>query len=113
MDSAFATANKPSIIKSKKRETIASCAESPEEYEELMAALSVRQAAEWGMRALQGAFGRLKTVWPYEEKDERYWGLALISLLYNYSANNMDLNQVRRVYWEELYGSNYENSINV
>ena len=109
MDSAFANANKESIIKSKKRETIASTAESREEFEELMAALSVRQAAEWGMRALQGAFGRLKAVWPYEEKDERYWGLSVISLLYNYSANNMDLNQIRRVYWQELYGSNYEN----
>jgi len=109
MDSAFANANKESIIKSKKRETIASTAESTEEFEELMAALSVRQAAEWGMRALQGAFGRLKAVWPYEEKDERYWGLSVITLLYNYSANNMDLNQIRRVYWQELYGSNYDN----
>ena len=108
MDSAFANANKESIIKSKKRETIASTAESREEFEELMAALSVRQAAEWGMRALQGAFGRLKLVWPYEENDERYWGLSVIALLYNYSANNMDLNQIRRVYWQELYGSNYD-----
>ena len=108
MDSAFANANKESIIKSKKRETIASTAESREEFEELMAALSVRQAAEWGMRALQGAFGRLKSVWPYEENDERYWGLSVIALLYNYSANNMDLNQIRRVYWQELYGSNYD-----
>lgn len=110
MDSAFANANKPSIIKSKKRETIASSAESREEFEELMGALSVRQAAEWGMRALQGAFGRLKAVWPYEEKDERYWGLALISLLYNFSANNMDLNQIRNVYWKELYGNNNNNN---
>jgi len=55
-----------------------------------MAALSVHQAAEWGMSALHGAFGRLKAVWPYEENDERYWGLSVISLLYNYSANNMD-----------------------
>ena len=109
MDSAFANANKPSIIKSKKRESIASIAESREEFEELMAALSVRQAAEWGMRALQGAFGRLKAVWPYKEKDERYWGLSVIALLYNYAANNMDLNQIRRVYWQELYGSNYKN----
>ena len=61
VDMSFATASKDSIIKSEKRETIASTAESQEEFEQLMAALSVRQAAEWGMRALEGAFGRLKT----------------------------------------------------
>lgn len=108
MDSAFAAATRPSIIKSKKRETIASMAQSTAEYNELVEALSLRQSAEWGMRALQGAFGRLKACWPYEEKDERFWGLTLIAYLYNYSANNMDLNQVRRVYWQELYGSNYD-----
>ena len=81
--------------------------ESREEYEQLVQALSLRQTAEWGMRALQGAFGRLKAVWPYEERDERLWGLTLITLLCNCSANNVDLNQIRRVHWQELYGSNY------
>ena len=65
MDSAFATSNKQSIIKSKKRETITTTAQTPEEYEILVQAVSMRQSSEWGMRALQGAFGRLKAVWPY------------------------------------------------
>jgi hypothetical protein len=104
MDSAFATAGRESIIKSKKRETIATSANSNEEYEVMMQALSCRQSAEWGMRALQGAFRRLKATWPYEERDERFWGLSVIVHLYNYAANNMDLNQVRRVYWSEIYG---------
>ena len=108
MDSAFATSNKPSIIKSKKRETITTTAQTPEEYEVLVQAVSMRQSSEWGMRALQGAFGRLKAVWPYEERDERLWGLIVICMMYNYAANNMDLNQIRRVYWHELYGSNYD-----
>jgi hypothetical protein len=34
--------------------------------------------------------------------------LTLIVLLYNYLVNNMDLNQIRMVYWEQLYGSNYQ-----
>ena len=84
MDSAFAVSTRPSIIKSKKRETIASSARDNEEYHCLMAALSIRQLAEWGMRALQGAFARLKATWPYEENDERFWGLTLIAYIYIY-----------------------------
>eukprot|EP00977_Amphora_coffeiformis_P026502 scaffold27240_cov154-Amphora_coffeaeformis.AAC.1 len=52
------------------------------------------------MRALQGAFPRLKTRWPYEERGERDIGLTLIALLYNYQASCMRLNQIRNVYWQ-------------
>lgn len=107
MDSAFSASGKQSIIKSTTKERISTTAENEHEYEVLSAATSVRQAAEWGMRALQASFCRLKATWPYEEKDERLWGLTLIVYLYNYAANNMDLNQIRQVYWKELYGSNY------
>ena len=98
---------KESIIKSTTKERISTTAENAHEYEMLCAATSIRQAAECGMRALQASFSRLKATWPYEEKDERLWGLTLIVYLYNFAANNMDLNQIRQVYWKELYGSNY------
>ena len=107
MDSAFSASGKESIIKSTTKERISTTAENAHEYEMLCAATSIRQAAEWGMRALQASFSRLKATWPYEEKDERLWGLTLIVYLYNFAANNMDLNQIRQVYWKELYGSNY------
>ena len=42
---------------------------------------------------------RLKARWPYKERDERLVGLTMIALLHNYKANNMDLNQIRTVYW--------------
>jgi hypothetical protein len=46
------------------------------------------------MRALQGSMPRLKARWSYEERDERLVGLTMLVLLYNYKANNMDLNQI-------------------
>jgi hypothetical protein len=107
MDSAFSASGRDSIIKSTTKQCISTTANSLHELHTLQSATSVRQAAEWGMRALQAAYSRLKAVWPYKEKDERLWGLTLIVLLYNYSANNMDLNQIKKVYWEQLYGSNY------
>jgi hypothetical protein len=99
MDSAFAASERPSIIKSIPRETIDTRAETVEEALIYDAALSVRQSAEWGMRALQGSMPRLKARWHYEEKDERLVGLTLIAHLHNYKANNMDLNQIRTVFW--------------
>ena len=94
MDSAFSASGKQSIIKSTTKERISTTAENEHEYEVLCAATSVRQAAKWGMRALQASFSRLKATWPYEEKDKRLWGLTLIIYLYNFAANNMDLNQI-------------------
>ena len=41
-------------------------------------AMSCRQAAEWGMRGLQGSFPRLKDRIIYEENGER----AIISKIY-------------------------------
>lgn len=99
MDSAFAGKENQCIIKSIPRDRIFLAAQSEEQEAALQDALSVRQAAEWGMRALQGAMPRLKARWPYEEKDERLVGLTLITHLYNYKANKMDLNQIRSVYW--------------
>ena len=61
--------------------------------------MSVRQSAEWGMRALQGSMPRLKARWHYEERDERFIGPHVMMFLHNYKANNMDLNQICSVHW--------------
>ena len=98
MDSAFCGSSRNSIIKSIPRERVWSESCDPEEALVLDQALSVRQAAEWGMRALQGSMPRLKTRWVYEEKDERMISLTLICLIYNYRANTTDLNQIRNVF---------------
>ena len=42
---------------------------------------------------------RLKARWVYEERDEQKVLLLMMVLLYNYCANNMDLNQICSVYW--------------
>ena len=47
-------------------------------------ATSCRQAAEWGMRGLQGSFPRLKDHIIYEENGERAIILKFITLLYKY-----------------------------
>jgi hypothetical protein len=44
--------------------------------------LSYRQTAEWGMRAIQGAFGRLRVPLPVEE-DRRSNILELVVRLHN------------------------------
>jgi hypothetical protein len=103
MDSAFSTRDRQSIIKSVQRDAVYITAENVEQALILEDAKSVRQSAEWGMRALQGSMPRLKARWTYEERDERLVGLTLLVLLYNYKANNMDLNQIRMVYWNALF----------
>lgn len=62
-----------------------------------------RQPAEWGMRALQGGFGRLRMKLPVNEKDrERI--LDVIWYLHNYRTRMVGINQTAMVYqnlWQE------------
>ena len=110
MDSAFCTCNRQSCIKSVPRDRVTQVASSSEEIAVLDQALSLRQSAEWGMRALQGSMPRLKARWVYEERDERRVSLLMMVLLYNYQANNMDLNQIRSVYWNSAVMESNEES---
>ena len=98
MDSAFCTRNRESIIKSVPRDQIFASAENAHEALIRDAALSVRQSAEWGMRALQGSMPRLKSRWKFEENDERLVSLAMIALLHNYRTDNLPANQIRNVF---------------
>jgi DDE superfamily endonuclease len=64
MDSDFASANHPAIIKSFQNKT--TC-ESPFEILECRAATSLCQSAEWGMQAFQPAFPHMLDAICYEE----------------------------------------------
>jgi hypothetical protein len=57
-----------------------------------------RQASEWGMRAIQSAFPRLKDALKYEENGERRRILKLVPLLYNVRLELVGLNQIRNTY---------------
>ena len=65
-------------------------------------ATSLRQSAEWGMRAFQGSFPRVKDHFIYEEQGERLVYLQFITLLYNFRAQNVGLNQIQSVYMPYL-----------
>ena len=58
------------------------------------------------MRAIQGAFPRLKDPIKYEEKGERRRILQLVPLLYNYRLEVVGLNQIQNTYvaqWSKDY----------
>lgn len=69
VDSAFSRIRHPFLIKSSQDVLISS--NSPSDINIAKEATSARQAAEWGMRALQGSFPGLKDRLVYEAKGER------------------------------------------
>ena len=99
MDSAFSKLTYPFIIKSGQELPVHTTAQ---EITITSQATSCRQAAEWGMRALQGSFPRLKDWFYYEENGERRVMLKFITLLYNYRARKVGLNQILNTYMPEL-----------
>jgi hypothetical protein len=56
-----------------------------------------RQAAEWGMRSIQGAWARVKLPLPENDK-YRASVLKLVVLLHNYRAEFVGLNQIHIVF---------------
>jgi len=95
LDSAFAAASAPYLMKSSGNVTKA---KNPVEVRRISQATSVRQASEWGMRAIQGAFPRTKDTLQYEEAGERKIYLMLMALLYNTRLELVGLNEIRNVY---------------
>ena len=63
---------------------------------------SVRQAAEWGMRQLQGAFPRLNARFPYEERGHRRVVMRVITSLNNYRARVVGIAQILNVYMPQF-----------
>ena len=91
MDSAFCASTNPFILKSSQDVTRGN---TPLEMRRLSDATSMRQAAEWGMRAIQGSFPRLKDRMQYEENGQRKEILEFITLLYNFRCKFVGLNQL-------------------
>ena len=63
---------------------------------------SARQAAEWGMRQLQGGFPRLKARFPFEERGHRRVVMRMITSLNNYRARTVGIAQILTVYMPQL-----------
>ena len=65
-------------------------------------ATSMRQSVEWGMRAIQSSFPRLKDRFLYEENGERRIIFKFMLLLYNVRARRVGINQIRNTYMPHL-----------
>jgi hypothetical protein len=66
-------------------------------------ATSMRQSAEWGMRAFQLLMPRIKDRMKLEERGERKVTLTVMILLYNLRARLVGLNQLKSFYVAALY----------
>jgi len=98
MDSAFASGEHEFILKSAQNYNVTSVQDSGE-LDLYEAATSMRQAAEWGMGAIQSSFPRLTAVFPYEENPgNRHLLLKLCVYLYNFRAKYVGLNQIRNTF---------------
>ncbi|KAJ7325461.1 hypothetical protein DFH08DRAFT_817138 [Mycena albidolilacea] len=81
--------------------------------------LSYRQTAEWGMRALQGSFGRLRLPLDIGDTDARGNLLEICVRLHNLRTRRVGHNQIRTVYmplWrqneeDEEVWANFENML--
>ncbi len=69
--------------------------------------VSLRQSSEWGMRALQGTFSRMKSRLTSNSKVRKYI-LESIILLHNFRTVKIGLNQIAVV-----FNPHYEECINI
>jgi DDE superfamily endonuclease len=69
-------------------------------------ATSLRQSSEWGMRALQGSFPRLKDKFKWEVKGERRISISVIVHLYNFRAMLVGQNQIQTAFMPYLQSTN-------
>ena len=81
------------------------CERGPRNLQEAnveMQLVSARQPAEWGMRALQGSFPRLKARFPYKQRGHRRIVMRLIVSLHNLRSRLVGINQIRSTYMPQL-----------
>lgn len=99
MDSAFSAGQYEFILKSAQTATAFHTASDHRQARIYLAATSMRQAAEWGMRALQGSMPRLTDTFPYEDGfGERGETLVMCTYLYNLRCKYVGLNQLRNTF---------------
>jgi len=99
VDSAFSMKRYPFLLKSSQNRPLAENREDFRHEVTINAEVtSMRQSAEWGMRAVQSSFPRLKERFVYEERGERKIILKMMILLYNVRARRVGINQIRNTY---------------
>ena len=99
VDSAFATKNNEFLIQS--AQTFPETADASEHLLRVETT-AVMQFSEWGMRALQGSFPRLKDMFDYKERGERGIILNLIPRLNNLRSNMVGISQNRNSFITHL-----------
>jgi hypothetical protein len=105
VDSAFGKVNRPFLIKSSQDYLVSTMPTHHEQRLDLQLkrqAMSIRQAAEWGIRAIQSSFPRLKDTFDYEETGERRILMKMLCLLYNLRARTVGINQIKNVFMKQL-----------
>jgi hypothetical protein len=104
VDSAFRTINAPYLFKSAQTygveppDNIDEDSVAWEEWERKKQATSMRQTAEWGMRAVQSSFPRITDKFRYETDDSRKVICKMMILLYNLRARKVGINQILNFY---------------
>lgn len=99
VDSAFARARYPFLIKLSQYEQ---GTEGAIEHIQCRQETALRKASEWGMRAFQGSFPRLKDLFSYEERGERKLMLWCTVLQFNLRTQLVGLNQILSTFMPEL-----------
>ncbi|KAG8714382.1 hypothetical protein FRC08_011989 [Ceratobasidium sp. 394] len=109
-DSAFLTNDErlsPKIHTPLKRNTRfpgLSKEESLEHWDYSNAVVSARQAVEWGMRAIQGSFARLRMPLSATDKEGRGRLIETCLRLHNVRTSLVGINQIRTVYLPKWTG---------
>jgi hypothetical protein len=97
VDSAFASDARDSVYKSYQN-NIDNDGNVRQAFDIQRQATAVRQLSEWGMRALQASFPRLKDRMIYEENGERRLIMNMIVLRCNFRASVVGLNQIQSTF---------------
>ena len=105
VDSAFGKVNRPLLIMSLQDYLVSTMPTRQEQKLDLQRkrqATSMRQAAEWGMPAIQSSFPRLKDMFVYKDTGERRILMKMVCLLYNLRAGTVGINQIKNVFMKHL-----------
>jgi hypothetical protein len=103
VDSAFSLKKYPFLVKSNQDDPVANnAADCIRGISLNKEATAMRQSAEWGMRAIQSSFPRLKDRLIFEEYGERKIILKSMILLYNLRARLVGINQIKNTYMPAL-----------
>ncbi len=98
VDSAFARNSYPFLVKSCKPTVDMSI----DDIRTAKEATSMRQSSEWGMRAFQSSFPRIKDRIALEYRGQRKLTMKFLILLYNLRARKVGINQILNVYMPSL-----------